>query len=113
MKGDKMVKHYIIRNKLYNEEERLENGISQQVCIDLSHYSKPLNLYATHREGRFLVQDELLHENTKIREHSKLIIYVLDEELALMLANRWINEPSQKEKAYEIAGVDKYYSIFN
>lgn len=108
-----MVKHYIIRDKLYKEEERLENGISQQVCINLSCYSKPVNLYATHRENRFLVQDECLYENKRIKEYSKLIIYVLNEELALKLANRWINEPSQKEREYEIVDVDKYYSVFN
>ena len=37
----------------------------------------------------------------------------LDEELALKLAKRWINEFSQKGKEYKIVGVDKYYSVFN
>lgn len=113
MKEDNMVKHYIIRDKLYKEENRLEVGISQQVCIDLSCYSKiPMNIYSAHREGKILVQYDIISENKRMKKYVKLIVYVKDEKLALKLADRGINETTQKEKDYKIVGIDKYYSVF-
>jgi hypothetical protein len=35
---------------------------------------------------------------------------VSDEQIAIKLANRWVNEKKQKEKGYSIIGIDKYYS---
>ena len=108
-----MVKHYILRGSLYDEETRLEFGISQQVCVDVFYFNKSTNLYKTHRVGKLLIQDEIFEKNVKLKSFEKLIIYVKDELLALVLATRWINESKQKTKGYQIIGIDRYYSVFD
>lgn len=108
-----MVKNYIIRNDLYEEEVRLEKGLSQQVCVMLKYNCKPTDIYETHREGGLLVQDNMIYEKAVLNGFDYLIVYVSDDEVALKLAERWIEEEKHKGKKYSLVGVDYTFSIFD
>lgn len=107
------MRHYIIRNNLYDEETRLEEGISQQVCVDVSYYKKPVDVYSAHKENGFLVQGDLIAKNIIHKSHAKLIVYINSDILALELAQRWCDEAEQKKKGYHVFGIDKNYSVFD
>lgn len=108
-----MVTQYIIREKLYKEETRYKNKLSQQVCINVTYFKKPKNLYESHRSNGLLIRDELIAKNVSLKSHAKLIVYVKDESLALELAQKWVKEEPQKNKKYQVVGINPYYSIFN
>ena len=108
-----MVKNYILRHQLYKEETRVENILNQQVSIIVEYDCKPMDIYSASRNNGLLVCGELIQKNVIKKGTSYLNIYVKDEKLALELAERWANEPKQKEGNYRVYGVDKYYYIFN
>jgi len=105
-----MVRNYIIRDELYPEETRLECGISQQTCIMLEYDWVAKEEYATSRQNGILFQEDLLYTNVTIKETDYLMVYVADIELALRLAQRYVDE---SDKNYSVIGVDSSYSVFD
>ncbi len=109
-----MPNHYIIRERLYPEEEYTDKGFSQQVCINCDYLEPPMDTYVLEKENNLFIVDSLISKNTRCRSSTvKVIFFVRDENTALELAYRWVNEEKQMVKDYRVIGVDHYYSVFD
>lgn len=109
-----MIKHYIIRTQLYEEETKLDFGISPQIAVVIEHiYNKCVNYYEAERTKGYISKGDLLHAKVPLQGTEKLIIYIQDEELAMKLAKRWCVENTNEDHQYKVLGIDKNYSPLN
>jgi len=108
------VRHFIIRNDLYADEERLETGISCQIAIYVDYGYPNADIYEVDYQKGILKQGTLINKKTDQRSGLiSVIFYVYDEQLALELAQRWVNEEKQKKQDYRVIGINKSYSVFD
>lgn len=109
-----MPNHFIIREQLYPEENYADKGIPQQVVINCDYLEPPMETYILEKENHLFIVDSPSSTNTRSRSSTvKIIFYVKDENIALELAYRWVNEEKQKVKDYRVIGVDHYCSVFD
>ena len=108
------IRHFIIRNELYPEEERFETGISRQVAIYVDHAYPNADIYEVIRHKGYIEQGELIKKNAAQRSgFITVIFYVSNEQTALDLAHRWVNEEKQKKQDYRVIGINNSYSVFD
>lgn len=108
-----MVKHYIIRKILYDEETRNEYELSHQVSVMLKHtYKTRETVYEARKTNGLIVSGESIYCRDKHTTRVYLIIYVKEESLALKLADRWCNENNDSLNYYHVKSVEHAYSIF-
>ncbi len=109
-----VVRHYTIRNELYKEEFRPDKGIPQQVAVLVNHAYPNMNIYETIQHKGFIETRDIIQRNAPQRSGLiHVLFYVQDEELALKLAERWVNEEEQRKQDYRVIGIDRYYSVFD
>lgn len=107
------IRHIMVRNELYPEEELLEMGISQQVAVYVDHTYPNADVYEVNFHKRYIEQGELIRNDAPQRSGLIIVIfYVTSDQVALELANRWVNEDEQKKQDYRVHGIDHYYSVF-
>jgi hypothetical protein len=108
------IRHIIVRNELYPEEERLETGISQQVAVYVDYSYPNMDVYEIVKNGKLIEEGPLIKNNVPQRSgFIRIIFYGVTDEVALELANRWVLEEEQKKLDYKVHGVDKNYSVFD
>jgi hypothetical protein len=108
------IRHIIVRNELYPEEERLEMGISQEVAVYVDHAYPNADIYEVNYHKGFIEQGELIIKNAIQRSGLiNAIFYVSNEQIALVLADRWVNEEKQKKQDYRVIGINHSYSVFD
>jgi hypothetical protein len=107
------VRHYHIRNQLYKEEYRPANCIPQQVAVLVDHAYPNMNTYETIQHKGYIETGDIIQRNAPQRSGLiHVLFYVKEEELALKLAQRWVNEEAQKKLDYRVIGIDHYFSVF-
>jgi hypothetical protein len=108
-----VVRHYNIRNEIYEEEYRPDTGIPQRVAVLVDHAYPNMDTYETIRHKDYIEIGDIIQKNAPQRSGLiSVLFYVQDEELALKLAQRWVNEEEQKKQDYRVIGIDHYYSVF-
>jgi hypothetical protein len=109
-----MIRHLIIRNELYPEEYRPTSGIPEQISIFVDCRYPNVDLYEANVGKHLIEEGSLIKKNVHPRSGLiRLIIYVQDKDLALKLAERWVNEPSQRKDDYQVIGIEHDYSVFD
>ncbi len=108
------IRHMIVRNELYPEEERLETGISQQIAVYVDHAYPNADIYEVNYQNGILEQGTLIKKNAVQRSGLiSVIFYVSDEKQALELAKRWVSEDNQKKQDYRVIGINQSFSVFD
>lgn len=108
------IRHILIRDELYPEEERLDKGISQQVAVYVDYAYPKADIYEVNDQKGIFEQETLIKKNAVQRSGLiSVLFYVSDEKLALELAHRWVNEEIQKKQDYRVIGINASYSIFD
>lgn len=108
------IRHIIVRNELYSNEKRFEGGISQQVAVYVNHAYSNADIHEVIQHKGYIEQGKDIQKNAVQRSGLiSVIFYVLDEQMALELADRWVNEEEQKNQDYRIIGINHNYSIFD
>lgn len=108
------IRHIIVRNELYPEENRLETCISQQVAIYVDHVFPKADIYEVNYQRGILDQGILIKKNAVQRSGLiSVLFYVVDEKLALELSHRWVNEENQTKQDYRVIGINHSYSVFD
>jgi hypothetical protein len=108
------VRHYHIRNELYKEEYRPADGIPQRIAVLVDHAYPNMDIYETIQHKGYIETGDIIQRNAPQRSGLVHVLFNLkDEELALQLAQRWVNEEAQKKLDYRVIGIDHYYSVFD
>ena len=109
-----MIRHFIVRNELYEEEYRPDTGIPQQVAVFVDHAYPNMDVYEVIKNGSLIEEGSLIKRNVPQRSGLiRVLFYGVSDEVALILANRWILEEEQKKLDYRVHGIDKNYSVFD
>jgi hypothetical protein len=109
-----MIRHFIIRNEIYDEEYRPDTGIPQQVAVYVDHAYPNADVCQVISHKGYIEQGELIKKDVPQRSGLiRVIFYVTSDQVALELANRWVNEDEQKKQDYRVHGIDHYYSVFD
>lgn len=109
------IRHIKLRNQLYPEETYLESGISLQTAVYVTHKLPNVDTYELIRQpGGAYQKGRLISKDVPQRSGLiSVIFYVNNDDLALELANRWVNEEEQLKQDYKVVGINNSFSVFD